>query len=426
MTVIIGIDPHKATHTAVAIDDDERAIARLEVSADRAQTPRLLAWAAQLGGERTWAIESADGLGKLLSQQLVAAGEHVVDVPPTLAARVRLLGSTKAAKNDGNDALSTAIAGLRHCGLRTVHGDDHSTVLRLLVGRYDDLVSLRTQAACRLHAVLRELIAGGAPKRLSADRAAKLLRSVRPDGVVATERKRLAGELLADVRRLDRELAAIKLRMRDAVEESNTALLELHGVGPIVAALILAHVGDPARFPTPARFASYNGTAPIEASSGPRIRHRLNPRGNRKLNHAMHLIAVTQIAHNTPGRVYYDRKLAEAKTKKEALRALKRRISDAVWRQLQIDHREPLRSGSGRTPRNVSDIQRDRLDILKGRLFGQVTPEPTTTLRPSPRPVTRVTRARLRTHFQAPLTQRGFDLCSVHCQTLGGTVRSWT
>ena len=145
MTVIIGIDPHKTTHMAVAIDSDEHAIARLEVTADHAQMQRLLAWAAPLGEERTWAIESADGLGKLLSQQLLAAGEHVVDVPPTLAARVRLLGSQKAAKNDGNDAWSTAIAGRRHCGLRAVRVDDHATVLRLLVGRYEDLVSLRTQ-----------------------------------------------------------------------------------------------------------------------------------------------------------------------------------------------------------------------------------------------------------------------------------------
>jgi len=337
MTVIIGIDPHKATHVAVAIDGDELAIGRFEVTADRAQTQRLLAWAAPLGDQRMWAVESADGLGKLLSQELLAAGEHVVDVPPTLSARVRLLGSAKAAKNDANDALSTAIAGLRHCGLRMVRGDDHSTALRLLAGRYEDLVSLRTQAACRLHAVLRELVAGGAPRRLSADRAAKLLRSVHPEGLVADERKRLATELLADVRRLDRELIAIKTRIREAVETSATTLLELHGVGPIVAGLILAYVGDPARFPTPERFASYNGTAPIEASSGPRKRHRLNPRGNRKLNHAMHLIAVTQIAHDTPGRVYYQRKLVEGKTKKEALRALKRRISDAVWRQLQVD-----------------------------------------------------------------------------------------
>jgi transposase len=337
MTVIIGIDPHKSTHMAVAIDDEEQAIARLEVRADRAQTQRLLAWAAPLGEERTWAIESAAGLGKLLSQQLVAAGEHVIDVPPTLAARVRLLGSTKSAKNDGNDALSTAIAGLRHCGLRAVRGDGHSTVLRLLVGRYDDLTALRTQAACRLHAVLRELVAGGAPRRLSADRAAKMLRNIRADDPIAAARKTLAVELLADVRRLDRDLIAIKMRIADAVSASRTSLLELHGVGPIVAGLVLAHVGDPARFATKNHFASYNGTAPIEASSGPRTRHRLNPRGNRKLNHAMHLIAVTQVAHDTPGRAYYERKLAEHKTKKEALRALKRRISDAVWRQLQVD-----------------------------------------------------------------------------------------
>lgn len=337
MSVIIGIDPHKASHMAVAIDDDEQSLGVFEVAADRRQTPRLLAWAELLSSERTWAIESAGGLGKLLSQELVAAGEHVVDVPPTLSARVRLLGSSKTTKNDRHDALSTAVAGLRHCGLRTVRRDGHTTVLRLLVGRYDDLVAARTQAACRLHASLRELVAGGAPRRLSADRAAKLLRTVRPVGPVEGERKRLALELLGDVRRLDRALVAIKARVAAAVAASNTALVEVHGVGPIVAGLILAHVGDPNRFATRARFAAYNGTAPIEASSGPRVRHRLNPRGNRKLNHAIHLIAVTQTAHDTPGRVYYDRKLAEGKTKKEALRALKRRISDAVWRQLQLD-----------------------------------------------------------------------------------------
>jgi transposase len=161
MSVIIGIDPHKATHTAVAIDRDEQPIARLQVVADRCQTERLLAWAASFGLERTWAIESAKGLGRLLAQQLLGAGEHVVDVPPTLSARVRLLGSTKAAKNDSNDARSTAIAGLRHCELRTVGVEDHHAVIRLLIDRYDGLVSARTQATCRLHVVLRELIAGG-------------------------------------------------------------------------------------------------------------------------------------------------------------------------------------------------------------------------------------------------------------------------
>lgn len=337
MTVIIGIDPHKATHTAVAIDGDEQPIARLQVVADRVQTPRLLAWAEPLGCERMWAIESARGLGKLLAQQLLAAGEQVVDVPPTLSARVRLLGSAKASKNDENDALSTAIAGLRHCGLRTVGVEDHTAVLRLLIDRYDDVVGLRTQAACRLHVVLRELVAGGGPRRMSADRAAKLLGSVRASGAVGSERKRLGLDLLVDVRRLDRDLVALKARIADALDASGTTLREVYGVGPIVAALILGHVGDPARFATPERFASYNATAPIEASSGPKVRHRLNPRGNRKLNHAMHLIAVTQIRNPTPGRTYFDRKLAEGKSKKEALRALKRRISDAIWRQLQVD-----------------------------------------------------------------------------------------
>jgi transposase len=337
MSVIIGVDPRKATHMAVAIDRDEHPMAGLEVVADRCQSERLLAWAAALGCERTWAIESAGGSGMLLAQQLVGAGEHVVDVPPTLSARVRLLGSTKAAKNDGNDALSTAIAGLRHCELRTVGGEDHTAVIRLLIDRYDGHRRARTQATCRLHVVLRELIAGGAPRRLSANRANKLLGSVHPAGAVAVERKRLAVDLLADMRRLDQQLAATRSRVTAAVEDSKTTLLELHGVGPIVAAYILGHVANPARFATPERFASYNGTAPIEASSGPRKRHRLNPRGNRKLNHAMHLIAVTQIRNDTPGCVYFQPKLAEGKSKKEALRALKRRISDAVWRQLQVD-----------------------------------------------------------------------------------------
>jgi hypothetical protein len=126
--------------------------------------------------------------------------------------------------------------------LRTVGVEDHHAVIRLLIDRYDGLVSARTQATCRLHVVLRELIAGGAPRRLSANRTAKLLRSVHPAGLVAVERKRLAVDLLADVRRLDQQIATTRSRITDAVEDSNTTLLELHGVGPIVAAYILGRV----------------------------------------------------------------------------------------------------------------------------------------------------------------------------------------
>ena len=159
------------------------------------------------------------------------------------------------------------------------------------------------------------------------------------DDLVAAERKRLAHEHLTDLRRIDAELDAIRDRIRVATVASGTTLCELHGVGPVVAAIILGHVHDIGRFRTRAQFASHNATAPIEASSANRERHRLNPRGNRHLNHAIHMITVTQVAHDTPGRAYYLRRQAEGKTRKEALRALKRRISDAVWRQLQIDAR---------------------------------------------------------------------------------------
>jgi transposase len=334
--VLIGVDPHKASHTAVAIDGDEQQLARLLVRADRRQTERLLAWAASFD-ERTWAIESAGGLGCLLAQQLVAAGETVLDVPATLSARVRVLGSGRASKNDENDALATAIAALRHPRLRVVTAEDHAAVCRLLGDRYQDLSGLRTQAICRLHALLRALVPGGAARDLQAKRASIVLRGVRPVSAIAVERKRLALELVADVRRLDRELVATKARIVVAVATAKTSVTDVYGVGPIVAALIIGHSGDVRRFPSRNHYASYNGTAPIEASSGPKSRHRLNPRGNRQLNHALHMAAVTQIRNDTPGRVYYRRKIDEGKTAKEAMRSLRRRISDAVYHQLVAD-----------------------------------------------------------------------------------------
>jgi transposase len=214
--------------------------------------------------------------------------------------------------------------------------DAHKSTQTAVAIDCDDLVALRIQAACRLHVTLRELIAGGAPRRLGADRAAKLLR-IDPQGTAAVERKRLALELLADVRRLDRDIATTKRRVGDAVMASGTSLLELHGVGPIVGGSFWVRSVTRPGSRRPSGSPPYNGTAPIEASSGPRSRHRLNPRGNPKLNHALHLAALTQVRHDTPGRTYHQRKIAEGKSKKEALRALKRRISDAVWRQLQVD-----------------------------------------------------------------------------------------
>jgi transposase len=334
--VLIGIDPHKASHTAVAVDEQEVALAELTVRADRLQVERLLKWAVDFP-ERLWAIESANGLGHLLAQQLLAVGEDVVDVPPMLAARVRLLGSGKSQKNDPNDALSVAVAALRAPRLRAVAKDDHSAILRMLGDHHRDLGSLRTQVICRLHAAIRSLVPGGTGVRLSADRASAVLRKLKPATAAEAERKRLAIGYVADVRRLDAEIADSKARIIKAVRASGTSVVELNGVGPIVAALLLGHSGDMARFNNRDHYASYNGTAPIDASSGPRKRHRLNPRGNRQLNHAVHLIAVAQIRHQSDGRRYFDRKVAEGKSNKEALRALKRQISNAVYVRLVDD-----------------------------------------------------------------------------------------
>jgi transposase len=333
---VIGVDPHKGSHTAAALDVDERVHGELRVRADRHQQRHLLAWAESFS-PRTWAIEGATGTGALLAQQLVAVGEVVLDVPPTLSARARLLDSGSTDKTDPHDARSAAIVALRHHKLRRVVGEDYVAILRLLAKRHHDLTAQRTQAVCRLHTVLCLLTAGGVPKRLSARRAAEELRRIRPADAIAVERKRLASELLADVRRADRDLAELKDRIMAATQASETSLTELYGVGPIVAAYLIGYTGDVFRFPSAGHYARYNATAPIEASSGPKKRHRLNPRGNRQLNHAMYMIAVTQVRNDTPGRAYYLRKQAEGKSRKEAMRALKRRISDAVYRQLVLD-----------------------------------------------------------------------------------------
>jgi transposase len=338
MKVLIGVDPHKGSHTAVAIDNDETELAQVKVRATKNQCDQLLRWAGQFD-DRRWAIEAAAGLGYLLAQQLVAAGENVVDVPPTLSARVRVLGSGKSDKNDPNDALSTAVAALRGRRLRTVTADDFTSILRMLADRYSDLTSLRTQAVCRLHAKLADLIPGGLSGRLNSAGALRMLKPIEVSDGIVGERKRQAQELLCDVERLDGQLVALKARIIVAVKAADTSLVDVYGVGPVVAALVIGHSGDVTRFASRHHYASYNGSAPIEASSGPKKRHRLNSRGNRQLNHALHMIAVTQISHDTPGRVYYQRKIDEGKTKKEALRALKRRISDAVYRKLVVDAR---------------------------------------------------------------------------------------
>ena len=337
MTVIIGIDPHKASHTAVAIGCDERQLAEIRVRATCQQAAKLLAWAEPLG-ERTWAVESAGGLGYLLSQQLVEAGEHVLDVPATLASRVRVLGTGRSNKNDPNDALAVAIAALRSPGLRSVEPANHGEVLRLLGKRNHDIGRLRNIVVSRLHAALANLSPGGIAKELNASDAVRLLGDFNPKTPVEQTRYDLALELLDDVRRLDVQLKESHKRIKTAVQASGTTLTELYGVGPILACELIGYTGDVRRFTTRDKFASYAGVAPVELSSGGRVVHRLSRRGNRQLNHAIHMVAICQIRQtNSEGRAYFERKVAEGKTKREAIRSLKRHIANAVYRQLLVD-----------------------------------------------------------------------------------------
>ena len=335
--VMIGIDPHKASHTAVAISGAEEPLGQLRVRASAAQAERLLAWAAAWP-ERTWAVEGAGGLGHLLAQQLLSAGERVLDVQPKLGARVRLLATGNVNKNDPNDARSVAVAALRSPGVREARPDDHAAVLKVWSKRQRDLASSRTQVVCRLHAVLCELVPGGVPKKIIAAHAARLLDSITPPDAVAAARWELAAALVEDLRRIDGQLRETRKKLDTAVRASGTSLTGLFGVGPVIAATVIGEVRDVSRFKNRDRFAAYNGTAPIEVSSGQRKVNRLSRRGNRRVNHAIHMAAVTQVRQpHSEGRAYYDKKLAEGKTHREALRALKRQVSDAVFTRLRAD-----------------------------------------------------------------------------------------
>ena len=267
MKVLIGVDPHKASLAVAAIDEGtSELLERASFPQDRTGLRSLERWAKRFH-ERRWAVENAGGLGRHVAVRLAGSGESVVDVPPKLSARVRVLSSFagNTRKNDGLDALATALAALRNERLAPVDPEAASETVRLLSERREDLVAERTRALNRLHALLRDLVPGGVARTLSADRAARILRGIRPKGASARLRRGLASEVLRDVRTLDRKIADLNGRIEAEVEASGTTLTEIFGIGPILAARIMGTVGDVTRFPTKAHFASYSGTAPLEA-----------------------------------------------------------------------------------------------------------------------------------------------------------------
>jgi transposase len=346
--VIIGVDPHKRTHTASAVEPGtNKVLATLQIDASLVGYRQLLKWASGFD-QRRWAVENARGLGRHLAQWLVARGEKVDDVPSTATARVRELSRGGRRKNDVIDAAAAASVAALHGDASPVVAEDLTAVLAMLDERRDNVTTQRTRLVNQLHALMRDLVPGGAPTDLSATVAARLLTAVRPVGAVEAARKQLARDLVAEIRDADQRLKALTTQLAGTVTEHGSTLTKLDGVGPVVAARLLGRARRASRFPSASAFANYAGVSPIEVASGDRARHRLPRGGDRQLNYALHIIALTQVRMRASrGRVYYDAKIAAGKTHNEAMRCLKRRLADHVWRLMIADERRAAAGPGG-------------------------------------------------------------------------------
>ena len=380
MNVMIGIDPHKASHTAVALDGAEDQLSSVKVRATSRQVDQLINWA-ECFEKRTWAIESAGGLGYLLAQQLVARGEEVLDVPATLASRIRVLATERSNKNDPNDAHSIAIAALRSPRLRSVEPADHAEVLRLLAKRNHDIGAQRTRTICRLHSLLAELAPGGIAKELYVSDAEALLSHLSPQTPAQQMRFDLVLELLDDVRRLDAQTKESHRRIKIAVKASGTSVTNLYGVGPILACWVDRLLGrhSSLRQPRCLCLLQRDGTdrtllwwpsrSPGVTAGQPQAQSQ-HPHGS---------------DHPDP---------QSRHTRQDLLRAQGGRGQDeegsdplpqASGLQRRLQPVAPRRSIGGPGGHSgTAPCLRDRLYTLRNRLFGEVTPEPIETLRRHP------------------------------------------
>ena len=305
----------------------------------------MLTWANQWP-QRRWAIENAEGLGRHLTSWLVARGEVVVDVPTTATARVRQLSRGGGRKNDRIDAAAAACVAALQGDARPMEAEGPADAIAVLDERRVNLAQFRVRAVNQLHALLRALIAGGAPRDLSAAAASALLRTVRPCGAVEHARKAVAKDLVTEIRALDIQLRANTRAIAQLVAASGSTLTQTVGVGPIMAGRLISRIGHASRFPTSSAFANYAGAAPVEIASAAQSRHRLSRHGDRQLNSALHTIAITQIRMpSSSGHRYYKTKLEEGKTPREAARCLKRRLADHLWRTMIKDERRGVDLG---------------------------------------------------------------------------------
>ena len=310
--VVIGMDPHKRSVTIEVMQADERIVGAGRFGTDRDGYRAMFA-VARRWPQLVWAIEGCNGIGRHIALRLLADGEQVIDVPPKLSARVRTFATGQGRKTDATDAHSIALVGTRMSGLRPVVDDEQPAVLRVLVDRRRALGEDHTRMISQLHQLLLELIPGGAKRDLSAAQAKKLLATVRPRDVAGKTRRRVAAELISDLERIYRRKKAANKELAELLTATGTSLTGLHGIGPSGAARLLVEVGDITRFPDNNHFASWTGTAPIDASSGDHVRHRLSRGGNRQINRVLHIMATVQLRNPTVGRDYFDRTKARAR-----------------------------------------------------------------------------------------------------------------
>lgn len=334
--VILGADLHKRTHTIVAVDEQGRKLAERTVAATPEGHLELRRWAERFA-ERRWALEDCRHLSRRLERDLVLAGESVTRIPPKLMAGARR-SSREPGKSDPIDALAVARAALREPDLPAARLDGPERDVKLLVDHRDDLVAERTRAQARLRWHLHELTPGEEPPARGLDRARVLddlaARLAGMDGLVA----RIARDLMVRIGALTADIDALEREIGTVVADIAPTLLALPGCGPLTAAKLVGEVAGIERFHSAAAFARHNGTAPVPVWSANSGRHRLSRTGNRQINLALHRIAITQMRIDERGRAYLAKRLTAGDSKTEAIRALRRRISDEVFRRMRHDH----------------------------------------------------------------------------------------
>ena len=371
--IIIGVDPHKLSATIEVVDQHERRLGSGRFTTDQAGYAAMRAYAKQWP-ERVWAVEGANGAGRPLAQRLLEAGEPVVDVPAKLAARVRLFDTGHNRKTDALDAHSVAVVAVRTSNLRVLKVDGELEALRILADRREALTRRRVQTVCRLQALLAELLPGQAKRDITTGQAKAMLATVRPRDIAGETRRRIAVEELTELIAVEQKMKKASAELKAMVLARESRLMDIHGVGAVVAARILADVGDVARFADRNRFASWTGTAPLDASSGEQNRHRLTSRESSGQPHDPH-----RCCHSAAARHRGTCLLpAQESSREEAPRSVPLPQAADLRRYLQTTRRRRPSSpwgGPGRALRGVSRIQRGR-PTPAHRHFGSATPGP--------------------------------------------------